>query len=186
MIHPSAIIYPGVHIEDDVHIGAYCVIGGPPEDKKYFNQKENFGVIISKGTRISDLVTVHAGTIRTTYIGPNACIFAHSHVGHDVIIGNSAIIGGGVSLAGHTHVMPGANVSGRSGTVPFVVIGAYSFVGAFSLITKHIPPGEKWIGFPARNYGRNEIGLERAGITHEECLESWGKLFLQFTEGKNL
>lgn len=186
MIHSSAIIYPGVIIDEGVSIGAYSVIGGPPEDRKYFGKETPFTVHIKKGVKISDLVTIHSGTKQNTEIGENTCIFAHSHVAHDVVIGQDCIIGGGVSLAGHTIVMDKANVSGRSGTIPYVVIGAYAFIGCFSLVTRHVAPGQKTIGFPARVVEINRIGLERSGISIDECVAQYFDKYLTLIEGRTL
>lgn len=38
-IHPTAIIYEDVEIGDNNYIGAYCIIGAPPEHK-------NIGIIL--------------------------------------------------------------------------------------------------------------------------------------------
>jgi UDP-N-acetylglucosamine acyltransferase len=186
MIHSTAVIHPNVLIGKNVHIGAYCVIGGPAEDKKYFDNPSTKGVVILDGARIFDLVTIHSGTIGNTFIGKNACIFSHSHIAHDVMLESDCIIGGGVSLAGHTRVMRGANVSGRSATIPHVVIGPYAFIGAFSLVTKHIPPGVKCSGYPARALTENLIGLQRSGMSYQECRDLFDKEFYELIEGINL
>ena len=36
-IHPTAIIYEDVEIGDNNYIGAYCIIGAPPEHKKHWD-----------------------------------------------------------------------------------------------------------------------------------------------------
>lgn len=66
--------------------------------------------------------------------------------------------------------MEGANVSGKSCLVQRCVVGSYGFVGGFSYLTKHLPPGERWIGAPPRFLSYNDIGLARAGLTYLECL----------------
>lgn len=179
-IHKTAIIYPGVEIEDDVYIGPYCVIGGRPEHRKFFNEKTEWGVRICRGARLSEFVTVHAGTEHHTVIGEGTAIFQKTHVAHDCVLEDRVIVGGMVSLAGHTYAQEGANISGHSATVPFVVLGAYSFVGAASLVTKHLPPGQKAVGFPARDVGYNEVGLQRAGMDAQDAklrfLSKWDEL----------
>jgi UDP-N-acetylglucosamine acyltransferase len=187
-IHPSAIIYPNVTFEDisTVEIGAYCVVGSPPEDKKFFNQPTNYGVYIGKNVRISDLITIHSGTVHDTEIKENTCVFAHTHIAHDCIINENCIIGGGVSLAGHSYIMPGANISGRSATVPFAVVGAFSFVGNFSLITKHVACGVRAVGYPAKTIGINEVGLERSKITYDQCVKLYSDIFDQYAKERPL
>ena len=172
MIHPTASIYPNVWIDEDVHIGPFCVIGGPPEHKEFYDGKQKtFPVRIFRGARVFEHVTIHSGTVRETLIGNNVAIFNKSHIAHDCIVDANATIGGSVSLAGHTRVMDGATISGHSCTHQRVVIGAYSFVGGMSFVTKDVPCGEKWVGFPARFVSYNGVGLSRAAMTLDHCLD---------------
>jgi UDP-N-acetylglucosamine acyltransferase len=172
-IHPTAVIYPRVEIEDDVEIGPYCVIGGPPEHREFYSGKESKGVRIESGSRIFSHVTIDSGTKETTVIGKRSALFQGCHVAHDCILGPDVTIGGQASLAGHTLVMEGAVVSGHSCTFQRVVIGAFSFVGGMSFVTRSIPPGEKWVGYNPRLVGKNDVGLARAGLTYEEVLERY-------------
>ncbi len=65
-IHHTAIIYPGVIIEQGAYIGEYCVIGSPPEWKGY---EHNEGlVLIMSGARLTGLVTVDSGTDKRTTV----------------------------------------------------------------------------------------------------------------------
>ena len=168
-IHKTAVIYPNVEIDKDVVIGAYCVIGGPPEHKEYYKGQETKKVLIGRGARIFEFVTIHAGTTKHTLIGENSSVFNHSHIAHDCYVGRDAIIGGGCSLAGHTIVMAGATLSGRSCTHQRIVIGAFAMLAPLSFVKTHVPVGEIWMGIPARPSGINEIGLQRAGLTLEGC-----------------
>lgn len=178
MIHPTAIIYPGVIIGENVSIGAYSVIGSPPEHREYYDgSKETKGVRIDRDVRIFDLVTVHAGTESATSIGRGASIQNHSHVGHDCRIEWEAMIGGSVTLAGHVWVMNNAVVAGHSAVHQWAVIGPYAILSAASYLKAHIPPGEKWIGSPARPAGANQIALERAGLQFQALQEHLGAFF---------
>lgn len=184
-IHPTAIIYRDVVIGDDVVIGPFCVIGGPPEHREFYDgKKETYGVQIHQGARIFSHVTIDAGTIGPTIIGEKTAIFNKSHIAHDASIGNLVTIGGSVSLAGHTTIMDGANVSGFSCSFQRVVIGAYSFIGGNSFITRDIPPGEKWLGSPAREAGINEVGLSRANMTLEQCLWKYNRDYERLVNAK--
>ncbi len=176
-IHPTAIIYGNVDIEDDVEIGAYCVIGGPPEHRNFYNGEQSYGVRIGTGSRIFPFVTIDAGTKEQTIIGKDTAIFNHSHIGHDCVLGDSVTIGGDVSLAGHTTVLDHATISGKSCTFQRVVIGHHAFIGGMSFITKNVGIAERWIGFPPKFVGYNEIGLSRANLTLEECLKIYGPRF---------
>jgi acyl-[acyl carrier protein]--UDP-N-acetylglucosamine O-acyltransferase len=184
-IHPTAIIYPGVMIDlEGVYIGPYCVIGGPPEHREFYDGKESKGVIIKKGAKIFSHVSIDSGTLGPTIIEEGVQVFNHAHVAHDCILERRCCVGGSVSLAGHTIVMEGANVSGKSCTFQRVVIGAYSFVGGGSFVVRDIPPGEKWLGYNPRKAGLNEVGLSRSGLTYEECLTRHKKRFEELINDK--
>lgn len=185
LIHTTAIIYPDVKIGENVVIGPYSIIGGQPEHREHYDgEKEAKGVIIKNGARIFEFVTVHAGTRCPTEVGEGAAIFNKAHVGHDCIIESNVTIGGQVSLAGHTYVMEGANVSGKSCTVQRCVIGAYAFVGGFTFITRDVPCGDRVLGYPARFVGPNEVGLKRANLDYERCQLLYGRRYQELVDAK--
>lgn len=185
-IHPTAVIYPNVIIEDDVWIGAYSIIGGPPESLRFFDGRQTKGVIIRNGARIFGMVTIDAGTLQPTLIEKDAAIFQKSHIAHDCVIRYGAIVGGQCSLAGHTVVMNGATVSGKSCTHQWSVVGAYAFLGAMSYLKGHIGVGELWMGNPSRPSGHNLIGLERAGLTIESAQELYGTQFEELIKERKI
>lgn len=190
-VHQSVVIPhgcyigPDVIIEKDVVIGAYSIIGGQPEHRDFYDNdwaKRTRSVYIEEGCRLFEFVTIHAGTRRPTIIGAKSAIFNKSHIAHDCLIGRGVTIGGQVSLAGHCTIGFGANISGKSCLAHRVVMGAYAFLGGFSYLTKHMPPGERWVGNPPRFVGHNVVGLERAGLTYEKCIEIYGKEYQSLTE----
>lgn len=197
LVHPDAMVHPsarlgvgcfigrGVVIEEDVTIGNYTCIGGLPEHREFFydyGAVKNKGVLVLKGARIFEFVTIHGGTKYPTVIGKGAAVFNHSHVAHDCFVGDEAVIGGQVSLAGHTMVMEKAQIAGKSCTHQFSIVGAYGFLSAMSYLKGDIPNGEKWIGNPARHAGLNDVGLERAQMTHAQCLEKFEEEFARLVK----
>ncbi len=186
----GVIIGPNVVIEAGVWIGAYSVIGdGPPEHSEYFddlNNERTFGVHIKKGARIFQHATIHAGIERPTMIGEGACVMRHCHVAHDCTVERGAIISGGSSLAGYVWVMTKAIVGAHSIVHQHCVIGAYAFLGMGSGLHAHVPPGEKWLGFPARRMGFNDVGLMRAGMTLNGCVALHFGMFEHLSEVSKL
>jgi acetyltransferase-like isoleucine patch superfamily enzyme len=49
-----------------------------------------------------------------------------------------------------TRVCQGVSIGANSTILPGLIIGKKSMVGAGSVVTKSIPPGELWLGNPAR------------------------------------
>lgn len=185
-VHPEAwlgvgvIIGPKVQIARRAMIGHYSVIGTPPEHRDFVDdgtREDAKGVIIGPDVRIFEFVTVHSGTKRPTLIAAGSMVQNHSHIAHDCYLEAETIIGGQVSLAGHTHVCFRAVVAGKSCTHQFSAIGHFGFLAPMSFLKGALPPGEIWSGHPARPAGINRIGLERAGLSHEECIRTYGSAF---------
>ena len=60
-INATAIIGPNVIIEDDVYIGAFCVIGSHAEYRDKVSERNDppGKVVIRSGTTIREFVTIH-------------------------------------------------------------------------------------------------------------------------------
>lgn len=177
----GAVIGPDVKIGRNVVVGAYSVIGTPPEHRGFYDDQHGTntkGVELCDGARIFEFVTIHAGTLFPTTIGPKAAVFNHSHIAHDVELMTGVTVGGHVSIAGHVVVQHYATISGKSAIHQHCVIGPYAFLGAASYLKGHVPPGELWLGNPARPAGANEVGIKRGGyVSLESCQSGWNEIF---------
>jgi UDP-N-acetylglucosamine acyltransferase len=154
-IHPTAIILQNVTIEKDVYIGAYCIIGAMPEYKG--REHMCFGVHISKGTRITGLVSIDSGSMEKTYVGENCYIMKHAHIGHDARVENNVTISCGAKIGGHCVVEDNANIGLNAVLHQYVVvprdcmIGASAFVG----LKSQLDAGYKYAGVPVKCLGLN-------------------------------
>ena len=119
--------------------------------------------IIHPRAHVSGAATVGPGSVvlpmsaidPRVAIGANVIVNLGAIIGHDCLVESHAHISGNVSLAGGTHVGEGAWVGIHSCTIQHVKIGAWSFVGAGSCVTRDIPPGVQAFGSPAhRNLKR--------------------------------
>lgn len=155
-IHPTAIIYPNVKIGNNVYIGAYSVIGGPPEHREFWDG-EYKGVIIEDNVRISNHVTIDAGCTQNTYISKGCILLKGSHVGHDAFIGDNTTLSCNALVGGYSQISYGCNL-GLGSVIhqnvvvpPGCMIGANAFVGK----TTKTEPNNKYVGVPARYLGPN-------------------------------
>lgn len=159
-----------VRILSDVEIGRDCriyentILGGEPQDHSF--KGEMTKVIIGDRTIIRENVTVHRATGKNnvTRIGDDVFLMEGVHVGHNVKIGNHVTVANKSGLAGHCEVEDNANLGGMVGVHQFVKIGKLCMVGGLSKVVKDIPPFTLADGRPARLYGINRIGLQRAGF----------------------
>jgi UDP-N-acetylglucosamine acyltransferase len=151
------VVYPG------------AIVGNVSQDLKYRGERTE--VLIGDGNSIREYATIHQGTAQgggKTVIGNNNLIMAYAHIAHDCLVGNHAIIVNGVQLAGHVIVHDYARVEGMVGVHQFATVGAYSFVGFMSRITKDVPPYMIVEGNPARECMVNVVGLQRAGFSEQD------------------
>jgi UDP-N-acetylglucosamine acyltransferase len=172
-IHPTAIIYPNVELGKNVTIGAYCVIGGPPEYSDVFNIQEPtrntyYSVVIGDNTVIRDHVTINHGTtpddagIQHTRIGNWCYIMSHSHIGHDCRIGDlcvlhsGSIIGGFTTINRESRIGLNASIHPKSYLHEGTMLGAQAFFKGTTHETYRI-----YAGVPAIDIGPNVRGIER-------------------------
>lgn len=160
MIHPTAIIYPNVKIGKNVHIGAYCVIGGPPEHRGFWDSDHNPGVVIGDNVRISNLVTIDAGTEIETRIGSGCVLLAHSHVGHDAQLLQGVTLSCGAKVGGHAIIGTGTNIGLNATIHQRVQVPGGCMIGMGAVVTKStektIWPNSVYVGNPAKYLRENK------------------------------
>ncbi|HTV40936.1 MAG TPA: acyl-ACP--UDP-N-acetylglucosamine O-acyltransferase [Candidatus Sulfotelmatobacter sp.] len=186
----NCLVGPHVYLTGQTKIGAAnafhagCVIGDAPQDLKYKN--EPTGLRIGDNNVFREHVTVHrsAKTSDVTMIGSRNFFMQHSHVAHNCVIGDDAIIAGGALLAGHVVVQDRVFISGNCLVHQFCRVGKLAMMQGGSAISKDLPPfcvalqGNEMCGL-------NVVGLRRAGFSTEERFELKQLYKALFRSGKN-
>ena len=192
-VHPSCKIGPYCNIGPNVEIGESCelishvAVEGPtkigarnrffpfssiglaPQDLSY--KGEPTRLEIGDDNTIREFVTINRGTAKgggLTRIGNHTLIMAYCHVAHDCVIGDHVILANAATVGGHVIVEEWATVGALCPVHHFVRIGAHSFVGGGTTITRDVLPFSKTVA--ARDthaYGLNATGLERRGFTKD-------------------
>ena len=119
-------------------------------------------IALGEEVEVWDYATVHGGSSvgeGTTIIGNKVLIMAYAHVGHDVRIGDGAVLSNGVQLGGHVDVGSGAVLGARSAVHQFVRIGKGAMVAAGSFVVSDVPPWSMVAGNRARLLGPNKVAL---------------------------
>ena len=198
IVHPDAVLGEGVEIgpwsivEGTVKIGARTKVGPRVtieghttlgEDNVIFtgavvgsltqDKKSDGGVSylrIGDRNTIREYATLNPGTLNgtETVIGNDNLLMAYAHVAHDCIIHNGATLANNATLAGHVIVEDQAILGGLSAVHQFVRIGKLSITGGCSKVVQDIPPFMMVDGHPAKAFGINSVGLDRAGYSKEE------------------
>ena len=186
-IGDRSFIGPRVSIEGHTEIGADneiftgAVIGSRTQDKKF---KGGVSYLrIGDRNKIREYVTINPGTKEgtETAIGNDNLLMAYSHVAHDCIIKNFTVLANAGTLAGHVIVEDRAIIGGLSAVHQFVRIGACALIGGCSKVVQDVPPFMIADGHPARVYGVNAVGLDRAGFAKEDksALKKACKIFFR-------
>ncbi len=155
-------------IGEDNTIFTGAVVGSLTQDRKFDGGKSYLRI----GNRniIREYSTFNPGTLdgTETVVGDDNLLMAYCHVAHDCVIGNGATLANNATLAGHVIVEDKAILGGLSAVHQFVRVGKLSITGGCSKITQDIPPFVMVDGHPARAFGINSIGLDRAGFSSNE------------------
>ncbi|MBN1885952.1 MAG: acyl-ACP--UDP-N-acetylglucosamine O-acyltransferase [Candidatus Krumholzibacteriota bacterium] len=153
------------------HIYHGAAIGLDPQDLKY--EEEETYVEIGDGNVIREYATIHLACEEgeSTVVENGNLLMAYTHVAHNCRIGSNVVLANAVNLAGYVTIHDYAIIGGLTPVHQFASIGAHSFVGGGSRISKDIPPFIKVAGSPPKVSGTNSTGLKRRGFSFEQrCL----------------
>ena len=164
-----------VRIEGPTRIGKhnrffpFSSIGLAPQDLKYAGEPTRLEM--GDHNTVREFVTINRGTVGgggVTRVGSHTLIMAYAHIAHDCHLGDHVILANAATLGGHVTVEEWAVVGALCPVHQFVRIGAHSYIGGGTTITRDVLPFSKTVA--ARDthaYGMNAVGLERRGFSKE-------------------
>jgi len=168
-VWPHVAIGGPTRIGSDNSIFPFAAIGMAPQDVTYRGEPTRLEV--GDHNEIREYVTINRGTVKgggVTRIGSHLLIMAYTHVGHDCVIGDHAMLVNGATLAGHVTVEEWAVVGALCPVHQFVRIGTHAYVGGGTTITQDVLPFSMTSAARETHaYGMNKVGLERRGFSKE-------------------
>jgi len=168
-LHSHVTIQGPTKIGSDNSFFPFSSVGLAPQDISYAGEPTRLE--IGDHNIIREFVTINRGTLKgggLTRVGNRTLIMAYVHVAHDCVIGDDVILANAATLGGHVIVEGWATVGALCPVHHFVRIGAHSFIGGGTTITRDVLPFSKTVA--ARDthaYGLNATGLERRGFTKD-------------------
>lgn len=106
-------------------------------------------VVVGDDVEVGACSVIDKGTVSDTRIGSGAKIDAQVMVGHNVSVGENALLCGQAGIAGSTKIGDRVVLGGKVGVADHISIGDDSIVLANSGVTTRIPPRTVSMGFPA-------------------------------------
>lgn len=146
----------------------FSSIGAAPQDLKYAGQETYLK--IGDRNRFREFTTLNRGTTEgggLTSVGNDNLFMAYSHVAHDCIVHDHAILANGATLAGHVEIESAAILGGLTAVHQFCRVGCHSMTSGGSMVSQDIPPYTVAQGDRAKTVGLNLIGLKRRGFSEE-------------------
>jgi UDP-N-acetylglucosamine acyltransferase len=168
-LHSHVVLGGPTKLGSDNQIFSFAVIGGEPQDITYNGEPTRLE--IGDRNMIREYVTINRGTLKgggVTRVGNDTLIMAYTHVGHDSVIGDHAMLINGVTLAGHVTVEEWAVLGALCPVHQFVRIGAHSYVGGGTTITQDVLPYSMTSSERETHaFMLNKVGLQRRGFSPE-------------------
>lgn len=141
-------------------ISPLALIGAPPEHRDHRWTSQGLYPRIHPSATVEAFVSVDAGIERPTTIGARSWAMKHVHVGHDAVIGEDCELAPGVVVGGHVEIGDRVRMGVNACVRPFVKIGDGARIGCGAVVVKDVPPGETWVGNPARKLSRRDKVME--------------------------
>lgn len=157
VVYPRVVVYPCVQLGDRIVLHAGSVLGADGfgfafDGDGYVKVPQVGRVSIGSDVEIGANTCVDRGALDETIIGEGAKIDNLCQIGHNVQIGNKAIVSSQTGVAGSSRIGDQATIGGQVGIADYCRIDDHAIVGAQCGVPSHkrVPAGEVYWGTPAR------------------------------------
>ena len=155
VLHPHVTVREGVRLGARVRIDCGSAIGTDgftvvvrPDG---LHQLPQIGTVeIGDDVDIGACVTIDRATLEATRIGRGVKIDNHSHIAHNVVVGDHTLLVAYAKIAGSTVLGRHVVVAEDVGITDNVTIGDGCRIGGGSRVFTSLPPGTEVWGHPAR------------------------------------
>jgi UDP-3-O-[3-hydroxymyristoyl] glucosamine N-acyltransferase len=155
VLHPNAVLYDGTVLGNRVVIHAGAVLGADGfgyrfQDGRHVKVPQLGRVEVGDDVEVGACTTIDRGTFQATRVGEGTKIDNLVQIGHNCRIGRHNLLVSQMGIAGSSSTGDYVVIAGQVGIVDHVHIGDRAVLGAQAGVTKDVPPGQVWVGAPAR------------------------------------
>ncbi|HEX2046009.1 MAG TPA: acyltransferase [Gaiellaceae bacterium] len=118
MIAPSAVVYPGTELGEDVVVEPHAVVGKQPTlgPRSTATQDVLPPLVVGEGARILAGAVVFAGSRlgRGVIVGDQACVRERCELGDEVVVGRGSLVENDTTVGARTRIQANAYVTAYS------------------------------------------------------------------------
>ena len=118
MIHPSAVVFPGTELGEDVVVEANAVVGKQPSlgRRSTAAREAQPPLVVGDGTRILAGAVVFAGSRlgHSVIVGDQACVRERCELGDEVVVGRGSLVENDTTVGARTRIQANAYVTAYS------------------------------------------------------------------------
>ncbi|MFJ3306735.1 acetyltransferase [Streptomyces sp. NPDC086549] len=119
---------------------------------------DRYATVIHPTASVSESSEIGPGSVLLAHcvltaavrVGAHVAVMPHVVLTHDDVVEDYVTIASGVRLGGGARLERGAYVGSGALVRESTTVGAWSLVGMGSAVLGDVPPGEVWVGSPAR------------------------------------
>ena len=160
-IGKECVLYPNVSVREKCVIGDRVIIhngsvvgsdgfGFAPVGETYRKIPQMGRVVIENDVEIGANCTIDRATLGETLIRSGCKLDNLIQIAHNVTIEKNTVIAAQSGISGSTKIGKNVTIAGQVGTVGHITIGDKSIIAAKSGVSKDVPAGEVWFGYPAQ------------------------------------
>ena len=157
VVNPRVVLYPRSELGDRVVLHTGAVLGADGfgfafDGDRHIKVPQVGHVSVGSDVEIGANTCVDRGALDETVIGQGSKIDNLCQIGHNVQIGNQAVVSSQTGVAGSSRIGDQATIGGQVGIADYCRIDDHAIVGAQCGVPSHkrVPAGEVYWGTPAR------------------------------------